>query len=727
MVVTAHAEGLLLHRTLRSVQRAADEVRKKGVSVEVLVVLDRPTDATRGYLDQCGLVDRIEEIDAGDVAEGRNHGMRCAHGRYVTVIDGDDLVSVNWFTAGMAFLGAASPTTIAHPEYTIRFGDRSVVWRKQAQEDPDFHLDSVLWSNPWDVTCLALRALFIEHPYLPAQAFRGWGYEDHHWHCETIAAGCRHAVVPETVLFVRGKAHGSRWQEHVASRCVVRPSRFFDPGFLYPRVAVADTHAKAERTQCCSAAKILKAPLRVFTRTSLGSRIVRRLRNYWARQAEAMGILFAPVRPPLRLDQLPPAILLEWRAMNGLEPAVFPDSAASAVRGARLPWHARATQCYLRLARDCGERADYLFIVPGLVCGDSDLVVLNYVRALTRLKPSSRVVVIATENQESPWKDRLPHGVSFVDFGCRDLDLSMEIRAKILLRMLLQIAPERIHVVNSRLGYDLLIRHGQALKQISQLYASVYPEVLPDGRRAGYAFEQLPECFDHLHAVSADSQTFIDQLGRQFGFDPTRFHTHYQPIVAPTDRNEDRTRSDILRVLWAGRLDRQKRVDLLAEIAHRCRDLPMHFHVHGATLLAADPAAKRLRNARNVTLHGPYDGFASLPLQDYDVFLYTSQSDGIPNVLLEAMAAGLPAIASNVGGVGEVVRNNETGWLVTPFDDVSRYVSCLQELHRNRDTAKHLVAAASALLASRHSKAAFDQCLLTFPGYVHLAGQTVAE
>jgi glycosyltransferase involved in cell wall biosynthesis len=46
----------------------------------------------------------------------------------------------------------------------------------------------------------------------------------------------------------------------------------------------------------------------------------------------------------------------------------------------------------------------------------------------------------------------------------------------------------------------------------------------------------------------------------------------------------------------------------------------------------------------------------------------TSDSEGMPNVVLEAMAEGAPVIATAVGGVPEVVRDGETGWLAAIGD-----------------------------------------------------------
>jgi glycosyltransferase involved in cell wall biosynthesis len=53
-------------------------------------------------------------------------------------------------------------------------------------------------------------------------------------------------------------------------------------------------------------------------------------------------------------------------------------------------------------------------------------------------------------------------------------------------------------------------------------------------------------------------------------------------------------------------------------------------------------------------------------LPGMDVFVLSSREEGIPNALLEAMAAGRACVATAVGGTPEVLRDGETGWLVPP-------------------------------------------------------------
>ncbi|HVD26856.1 MAG TPA: glycosyltransferase family 4 protein [Gaiellaceae bacterium] len=94
-----------------------------------------------------------------------------------------------------------------------------------------------------------------------------------------------------------------------------------------------------------------------------------------------------------------------------------------------------------------------------------------------------------------------------------------------------------------------------------------------------------------------------------------------------------------------------------------------------------------------------------------DVFVLSSRSEGLPVSVLEAMAAGLPVVASEVGGVSELVLDGETGLLVPP-GDVPALTRALAWLLEDRARRQRLGDAARARAMRDFSLDAFRQAHL---------------
>jgi glycosyltransferase involved in cell wall biosynthesis len=98
----------------------------------------------------------------------------------------------------------------------------------------------------------------------------------------------------------------------------------------------------------------------------------------------------------------------------------------------------------------------------------------------------------------------------------------------------------------------------------------------------------------------------------------------------------------------------------------------------GPTRASMESLARELGVQEQVDFLGNRDDVASL-LATSDVFVLASRSEMLPISILEAMRAGLPVIASDVGGVGEAIVHNENGFLV-PSGSVSALAQALTHL-----------------------------------------------
>lgn len=151
--------------------------------------------------------------------------------------------------------------------------------------------------------------------------------------------------------------------------------------------------------------------------------------------------------------------------------------------------------------------------------------------------------------------------------------------------------------------------------------------------------------------------------------------------------------------LFAGRLVPQKGADVLlrAFAATKITTHDLLIAGDGDQRETLESLASELKVTQRVRFLGRADRAMILSLfKGADAFILPSTSDeGLPMVLLEAMAAGKPAIASAVGGVPELVLHKETGLLV-PCSDIHALASALLVLADSPSVRAALGVAASA-------------------------------
>jgi glycosyltransferase involved in cell wall biosynthesis len=206
----------------------------------------------------------------------------------------------------------------------------------------------------------------------------------------------------------------------------------------------------------------------------------------------------------------------------------------------------------------------------------------------------------------------------------------------------------------------------------------------------------------------------LNHLRREFGHDADRVHRVYNgmdltrfPFTGGIGRRPRR-------VIAVGRLVEKKGFDFLiraaAELKRRRVDFSCLIVGHGEMEQALKSLISELRVGDRVELSGPRPQNEVVDLLSSSAVLAApcvvgadGNRDGLPTVLLEAMALGTPCVSTDVTGVPEVLRDGQTG-LAVPQRDPMRLAAALERLLDDAELGRRLAGAARALIESE-----FDQ------------------
>ncbi len=173
----------------------------------------------------------------------------------------------------------------------------------------------------------------------------------------------------------------------------------------------------------------------------------------------------------------------------------------------------------------------------------------------------------------------------------------------------------------------------------------------------------------------------------------TGYEAPYQPVDLHA---EFALPADAQVVVAAGRLSIEKGHRYLVEAMRQLKDREPRVH---AVILGSGVEQERL--GKQIAEAGLEDrailaGFRT-PALGYlagaDLVVNPSLTEGLPNVVLEAMAAGTPVVATDVGGVGELIEDGKSGWLV-PSESPSLLAEAIAGALAESERAHHVAAAA---------------------------------
>jgi glycosyltransferase involved in cell wall biosynthesis len=303
------------------------------------------------------------------------------------------------------------------------------------------------------------------------------------------------------------------------------------------------------------------------------------------------------------------------------------------------------------------------------------------------------------------------------------------------------------YVIRERFRYDLAV-----VPQLREILAKVGPAIiqthnnkshllvrsLAAARRhhAWFAFhhgdthtnlkQRAYNQLDRMTLRSADRvvtvcHAFVPQLVSR-GVSPNRIRVLHNPavparLIPEADRRKLRDElaigTDEAVILAVGRLSREKGQEYLIQALARLPPIPQAWRL---ILLGSGPDLDRLKGLADTLGVGRrvlFPGFRADVAPFYgiaNVFALPSLSEGSSNVLLEAMAASLPVVATRVGGNPEIALHDETALLVPAADPVA-LTEALMRLLTDRGLAPRLAAAAQARATAEFSEHRYRQRL----------------
>lgn len=273
---------------------------------------------------------------------------------------------------------------------------------------------------------------------------------------------------------------------------------------------------------------------------------------------------------------------------------------------------------------------------------------------------------------------------------------------RMVAELLQQVRPDVVHVHGYRadvIGAPVARRLGVATTSTVHGFTG--------GGWKNRLYERLQRrAFRRMDAVVAVSRPLHETLARD-GIPSARLHlvpNAWAPDAAPLPRVAARRAlgiggDGVFRIGWVGRTSAEKGADVLIEALPALADVPLAVSIvgDGRERAGLEARAAVLGAADRIDWHGLVPD-AGRHFSAFDAFVLSSRTEGTPIVLFEAMAAGVPVVATRVGGVPDVVSPAEA-LLVEP-EAPRALAAAIRAVWRDPGAATTRAAAARERLAS---------------------------
>jgi colanic acid/amylovoran biosynthesis glycosyltransferase len=311
-----------------------------------------------------------------------------------------------------------------------------------------------------------------------------------------------------------------------------------------------------------------------------------------------------------------------------------------------------------------------------------------------------RLLVLHPDRFVNFWRSRNNSEFN-VDYCCRYQNVRNFVKHLIVLNDL----PDIFHIQWIKQGHEWLFLRSLGVKVVGSFrgahinYSPVADDALAEIYRKTFPL------YDGFHAVSED----ISREGQKYG-----------ALSQKIFRIPGAVNDDILKNDHKVELHRNKSTINLLSIGREhwikgyrysieaCKILVDRGFNIRYTIVGAKNNEELLYLVNDMGLNGSVFLIDNVPHEEIfkyyrraDIFIMSSLKEGIPNVILEAMALGVPVVSSDCGGVNEVIKTGESGWIV-PVRDPQALVKILIDIIKGVYDINEIVFNAREIIRKNH-------------------------
>ncbi|MES2408981.1 MAG: glycosyltransferase family 4 protein [Patescibacteria group bacterium] len=331
------------------------------------------------------------------------------------------------------------------------------------------------------------------------------------------------------------------------------------------------------------------------------------------------------------------------------------------------------------------EKQKIIFVITKSSWGGAQRYVFDLA---TSFRDQGYEIIVATGGQKALYQKLKAEGVKVVEIPGmeRDFSLPKEMKAfTFLYQLFKKEKPDIIHLNSSKAGLGALAGRLVGVKKIIfTMHGLATNEARPKYQKFIIRLVYIATLI-FCHKTIAVSEALKKQSNKELSLVSHKITVIHNGIVSPKFESKHEARAKLVKAILKGTADIAPASFTIGTIGelHPIKGqsyllqgfrkalsrsaLPLYLFIigDGQERSKLQKQINELDLEDNVFMCGHIDSAENI-LKAFDIFILPSVSEGLPYVLQEAGYANLPTIASNVGGIPEIIENEKTGLLIEP-------------------------------------------------------------